>query len=147
MVNLINVFFIKVKVILLFVLAFYVFLEIYCNQIFKYFQKYLWIFKDIHRYGSDVMGDYFSLIVSSLPINDLKVLGVLSDSRADAVFKSMKRKDLQEQVVLTDALFRKSLERLEANQFIQLVTKEKEYKVFITPYGLLALNESLREEM
>ncbi|WP_299831288.1 hypothetical protein [uncultured Metabacillus sp.] len=93
------------------------------------------------------MNDYFSYILSNLSLNELSVLGILSDNQANLVFKSMKKKTIQDLSQLSTAKFRKSLDRLEANRFIEIVTNEKEHKIYITEYGQIALNQSLKEEV
>jgi len=92
------------------------------------------------------MNDYFSYILSNLSLNEMKVLGILSDNQANMVFKAMKKKTIQDLSQLSTAKLRKSLDRLEANRFIDFVTSEKEHKIYITEYGQIALNQSLKEE-
>ncbi len=92
------------------------------------------------------MNNYFPYIISKLTIDDMTVLGILSDLQVNAVFKSIKKKDVLSKTHLTEANFRKSIYRLEANGFIEIVKTDKEHKIYITEFGQIALNESLNEE-
>lgn len=57
------------------------------------------------------------------------------DEGADLKFKSIRKKTIQAKTQLTDATFRKGINRLEALQFINIVKNSKEHTVFITQYG------------
>ncbi|WP_137743275.1 hypothetical protein [Robertmurraya siralis] len=92
------------------------------------------------------MDSYFEEIVNSLSIEDLSLLGLLHDNDAEIKFKAIKKKDLQEQSNLSEANFRKSIYRLEIAKLIEIVTGQKEHKVFITNFGQKALNISLSKE-
>lgn len=92
------------------------------------------------------MESYFHHIVSKLSYDEMSVLGYLSDNLADAMFKSIKKKDVQNEINLSTANFRKALYRLEANRFIEINSNSKEHRLFITEFGQLALNEQLQEE-
>lgn len=92
------------------------------------------------------MGNYFDHIISKLTINDMSILGVLADNQANVAFKAMRKKDVFDQLKMSEANFRKSLYRLEANQFIEVDTVDREHKLYITEYGQIALNQSLEEE-
>ncbi|MCA1025693.1 hypothetical protein LCM23_06285 [Cytobacillus kochii] len=90
--------------------------------------------------------NYFNSIVQSLTITDLKILGILHDQNIDVKFKAVKKKKLKEESLLSESNFRKSLYRLDAMQFIELVTGEKDHRVFISDIGKEALRISLSEE-
>ncbi|PAD70703.1 hypothetical protein CHH83_02545 [Bacillus sp. 7586-K] len=91
--------------------------------------------------------DYFQQITSSLSISDLKILSYLADQNADALFKAIKKKSLQEEVDLSEANYRKSLYRLEALKFISIEAGQKEHSIYITEFGKQALYVSLSEEV
>ena len=93
------------------------------------------------------MNTYFQHIVSKLTYNEMVILGLLHDQQANAVFKSITKKNAHESTELSLAEFRKSLIRLEANGFIETCSSQKEHRIFITNFGLVALNEQLKEEI
>jgi hypothetical protein len=91
------------------------------------------------------MNMYLDEISDSLSINELSVLGLLTDHHADATFKSMKRGRLKEISKLSIADFRKVINRLEITKFIGIVYGQKEHKIFITEFGQYALSKSLEK--
>lgn len=93
------------------------------------------------------MGEYFQHIVSKLTLDDMKILGILSDQDANALFKSIKKKAIQEMTNISVASFRKSMDRLEASGLIELDTRSKEHKLYISEYGKEALKQQLEEEI
>ena len=92
------------------------------------------------------MNGYFYHIVCKLTFDEMNILGVLSDQQANAVFKSIKRKGVQELSKLSDANFRKALYRLEANSLIEIYTRSQQHKLYISSYGESALRKQLQEE-
>lgn len=92
------------------------------------------------------MDNYFAEILSSLSHDDLKILGILNDEEANLKFKAIKKKTVGDISDLTEANFRKAIYRLEAIKFINVVTGQKEHKLFITDFGQRALFESLSKE-
>lgn len=92
------------------------------------------------------MDTYFDSVIDNLTRNDLYILGLLSDEGADLKFKSIRKKTIQAKTQLTDATFRKSIDRLEALQFINIVKNSKEHTIFITQYGQEALSYQLEGE-
>jgi DNA-binding MarR family transcriptional regulator len=91
------------------------------------------------------MNSYLDEIADSLTINDLSVLGVLTDHKVDAKFKSMKKSRLRELSKLSIADFRKVVHRLEIAKFLEVVTGQKEHRIFITEFGRYAIEKSLEK--
>lgn len=89
------------------------------------------------------MHNYFNHIIENLTIDDLKVLGILSDEDATARFKALKRNYLSEVSNLTQAELRRIIYRLEALDFISVERIGKEHKFYLTNCGQMALNISL----
>ena len=89
---------------------------------------------------------YFGNIVRRLTIEEMGIIGLLSDVDATAAFKAIKRSELQKMSKLTEAHFRKTMDKLTAMQFIGVVTGGKDHKIFVTEYGHLALDYTLEEE-
>lgn len=92
------------------------------------------------------MNSYFDYIVSKLDLNELKILGILYDNNAITTYKAMLKKNVIEESGLTEAKFRKSLTKLEANCFVEIVTGSKSHKIYLTDYGVSALSKSLEGE-
>jgi predicted transcriptional regulator len=89
--------------------------------------------------------EYFDHIIRQLAIEEVSVLGILLDRDATAAFKSVRRSQLYENSDMSLATFRKTIDKLKSTSFIEVVTTRKEHKVYLTSYGLLALEKSLKE--
>lgn len=87
--------------------------------------------------------DYFQNIVNNLTLDDMNVLGILIDNEATATFKSMRKKDIFERSGLSEANYRKVIYRLDAINFIETVIGNKEHMLFITNFGIMAVEKSL----
>lgn len=86
---------------------------------------------------------YFDHILSRLTLDEMGILGVLLDYDATATFKAMKKKILFEHGGLSEANFRKIIYRLDALNFIETVSGNKEHMYFITGYGKNAMEKSI----
>lgn len=91
------------------------------------------------------MDSYFNHIVSKLTIDDMNILGILTDNDATATFKAMKKKDIHKRSGLSEANYRKIIYRLDAINFIETVTGGKEHMFYITDFGKSAVERSLEE--
>lgn len=87
--------------------------------------------------------NYFQHIVSRLTLDEMDILGVLTDHDATATFKAMRKKEVYEKSGLTEANFRKVIYRLDAINFLETVTGNKEHLYYITNLGLMAVSQSL----
>lgn len=92
------------------------------------------------------MTDYFDVVVSDLNIDDLGILGILLDNEAINNFKSLKYQKVLELSNLSKAKFYKTIHRLTANKFIEIIAG-KEYKMHITEFGIMAIQKSLNGEV
>lgn len=88
----------------------------------------------------------FNDLVSNLTIDDMVVLGYLSDEKIDTVYKSIRKKLIKEETKMTTATFNRVLLRLEAIKFIGVDKSSKEHKVYITEYGEKALKYQIQKE-
>lgn len=88
---------------------------------------------------------YFNEVVEKLSIDELSILGILFDKKANAVFKSVKNKEVIEESFLTKSKYFSSLSRLTASCLVETVGSKNE-KVFITCHGINALQEQLKGE-
>ena len=91
------------------------------------------------------MSDYFENVVRKLTIEDLSVLGWLLEEDATAVFKAIKRSNVSEAIDLSATSFRKTLGKLEAIDFIGMVTSAKEHKMYLTEFGQQAVTKATKE--
>lgn len=91
--------------------------------------------------------DYFKHIINRLKLDDISILGKLYDEDATAPFKAMSKRTLIDKLELTEANLRKTIYRLEAVDFVQAVTGNKEHKLYITDYGILAIQGSFEGEL
>jgi hypothetical protein len=87
--------------------------------------------------------DYFRSVVSSLTIDDMKVLGILYDHEADAGFKALLNSDVFGNSGLSEATYRRIIYRLEANKFIEIINVKKQNALYITRYGVNAVLKSI----
>lgn len=88
---------------------------------------------------------YFNEVVEKLSIDELSILGVLFDKKANAVFKSIKNKEVIEDTFLTRSKYFNSLSKLTASCLVETVGSRND-KVYITSYGINALQEQLKGE-
>jgi predicted transcriptional regulator len=91
------------------------------------------------------MEQYFHDVVSSLSMDEMRVLGILFDNEATVTFKAMATNSVVEQGGLSEALYRKIMYRLSANKLIQVVPVKRQHSMIITQYGIEALKNSLKE--
>lgn len=92
-----------------------------------------------------MVNEYFDHIVKHLTIEEMSILAVLYDMDATAAFKAMKRTDILEQSKLSIARFRKTIGKLVSTCLVDVVTGAKEQKVFLTQYGIEALEPMVQE--
>jgi len=86
---------------------------------------------------------YFYHILSSLTINDMNLLAILYERESDVSFKAITKQELSLISNLTEYKFKKSIHRLEALNFIDVLVDGKQHAVFITRYGKIALEKNL----
>lgn len=90
--------------------------------------------------------DYFNHVVKQLVLEDMTIMGYLLDKDATATFKAIKRGDVSKASEMTEATFRKTINKLQATHFIETVAGGKEHKLYLTIYGQQAINQSLEGE-
>lgn len=89
------------------------------------------------------MGDYFENVVSSLTIDDMNILVILYDNEATAGFKALSNGEVFERSGLSEATYRRTMYRLVANKFIEIVTVKKQNAFYVTLYGVKAIEKSM----
>lgn len=89
---------------------------------------------------------YFTHVIQNLSFREITLLGVLYDQDATLPFKSLSRKELQEESKLSTSTFKKTLYSLHSMKFIGIVSSDKPHTVFLTDYGEEAMYHILEEE-
>lgn len=91
------------------------------------------------------MDKYFNYIVNGLSYDEVLLLGILKEADATAPFKSILRIDMYRESNLSLASFRKTVNSLLSVQFISVVVGDKKQRIYITDFGIKALNDFLKE--
>jgi DNA-binding IclR family transcriptional regulator len=86
---------------------------------------------------------YFNDVVSSLSLDDMRILSILFDNEASAGFRAMKNIDIQNLSGLSESTYRRCVNRLRANKFIETFIGKKQHSLYVTHYGTQALKISL----
>jgi DNA-binding MarR family transcriptional regulator len=89
--------------------------------------------------------NYFKSIVESLNQEDLIVLNELYSNDATSNYKSYPKQLLNDHSKLSTSIFRKTICRLEAMGFIFTSFTKKNHMLFLSDFGLMAINEIINE--
>jgi RIO-like serine/threonine protein kinase len=84
--------------------------------------------------------DYFSEIIDGLKQEDLLILNELYTNESTCNYKSITKQTLSESITLSTAIYRKTLGRLETLKLINITTGSKNHSVYLTDYGMEAIN-------
>ena len=84
--------------------------------------------------------NYFSEIIDGLKQEDLLILNELYTNESTCSYKSITKQTLAQSVELSTAIFRKILGRLETLKLINITTGSKNHSVYLTDYGMEAIN-------
>lgn len=90
------------------------------------------------------MDDYLDEVIENLTLEDLKVLGELYDKCAFNKFKGLTNKKLSDSTYLTKNAYSSTTNRLFGKCFIDKATDFKTHRIYITNYGVYALERSLK---
>lgn len=85
------------------------------------------------------MDHYFLSLIERLSLHEIEILNRLTSSESINRFSAKTKKELFTESGLSEAKFRKTLYRLEALNFIEIVAGSKEHLVFVTEYGQNAI--------
>lgn len=88
------------------------------------------------------MDIYFTSIVDRLNLDDIQVLSSLFAQESINRISAKTKKEVLDKCHLSEARFRKSINRLDANNLIEIHTGSRGHLLFITEYGINALNYS-----
>lgn len=114
------------------------------NNIKQHLKRSHTTFKN-HKGGCKIAmrEDYFNSVVSSLTMDDMRLLGILYDNEANAVFKAMKNAELLEAANLSDAVYRRTICRLNASKLIENASLQKMHMLYITEFGMSAIKANI----
>lgn len=90
------------------------------------------------------MDDYLNEIISNLTIEDINLLGILQAEDASTKQKSIRLQSVFAKCETTEAKFRKLIDKLSALKFVTINKDYKEHRLFISDYGVIALNNILQ---
>jgi DNA-binding MarR family transcriptional regulator len=82
---------------------------------------------------------YFLTLTDRLTIDEIDLLNRLTSNEAINRFSAKTKRELFEDINLSEARFRKILYRLEALNFIEIVAGSREHLLFVTEYGISAI--------
>lgn len=83
----------------------------------------------------DITSDYFHSVVTKLNCEDVAILIILMERNAISHFKSIGNQSVFELSSLTEAKYRRTINRLNALDFVQTSHIGKERLLFLTQYG------------
>lgn len=94
------------------------------------------------------MNHYFDKIVSNLLADDLIILDILYTNDAIEKHKAIKNKTLMKLTNndMSFALYRNAIQRLQATALIYVSNITKDKSVYISEYGIMALERKLNKE-
>jgi RIO-like serine/threonine protein kinase len=95
--------------------------------------------------GAAMYEKYFQQITNNLDVDDLMILDSLKEDDANVKFKAMKNTVLFERSGMSEAKYRKTIARLSSISFIEANTTNKEHALFITEYGMIALQIMIKK--
>lgn len=95
------------------------------------------------------MVNYYADVLANLIVDDLIVMEALFKEDAIARHKAIKSHLLQKSLEnnMSLAHYRNAIQRLQATCFISTVTLTKEILLYITPYGIKALEDKINKEV
>lgn len=85
------------------------------------------------------MDSYFLSLTDRLSMDEIELLNQLTSSESTNRFSAKTKKELSTHSKLTEAKFRKILQRLEALRFIEVCAGNREHLIFVTEYGQNAI--------
>lgn len=94
-----------------------------------------------------MINDYLEHVINKLTWDDFKLLGILHTKNITEKYRAMSYQKIFKLSNLSEAIFRKIIYRLTATGFIEVNTGRKEHSMFLTEYGVLAVQSIQNKEM
>lgn len=85
------------------------------------------------------MDRYFQSIVDRLTLDEIELMNYLSKGESNSRLSAKMKRDVFEESKLSEAKFRKIINRLEAMNFIEIVVGSKDHFIFVNEYGQNAI--------
>lgn len=87
------------------------------------------------------MQSHFCSLLENLTLDELEILKALIDEDSLNRFSARTKKEISIKTNLTDSILRKSITRLEAMNFIEVVAGSREHLLYINEYGQDAIKK------
>lgn len=85
------------------------------------------------------MKSHFSSLIERLTLDDIEILNSLTSQESISRFSAKTKKEIQDFTKISESKFRKTLCRLEAMNFIEIVPGNREHLLFVTDFGQSAI--------
>lgn len=85
------------------------------------------------------MYSHFTSLVDRLTLEDMEVLNVLAKQESISRFSAKTKKEIIKETNLGESLLRKTIIRLEAMNFINIVLGNREHLLYVNEYGQEAI--------
>lgn len=85
------------------------------------------------------MNPYFNCVSDNLTLDDIEVLNSLSKHSALNKMTARTKKEIMKDTDLTEAIVRKSIDKLDSILFIETCSGKRKHLYFITEYGMEAI--------
>lgn len=92
------------------------------------------------------MDYYFQCIIENLSIDDFSILAILYDEGVNMSFKAISNKSIIEKLEMSKNKYFNHLAKLENNQFIQFAEGSRKSKIYLTQFGIMAIQKVIKEE-
>ena len=84
--------------------------------------------------------EHFRTLVDGLDLTDIEILNFLSSKGSYSKFSAQTKKESMETLQMSESKIRKSIIRLEAMKFIDVVVGSREHLIYVTDYGKIAIS-------
>lgn len=85
------------------------------------------------------MDNYFLSIVESLSLEEIEILNMLTCKESTSKYSAQVKREVFKNSKLSEANFRKIVNRLEAMNYIEVASGSKEHLLYVTEYGQMAI--------
>lgn len=85
--------------------------------------------------------NHFSSLIDRLTLDDIEILNCLTQQESLNRFSAKTKKEVLDEVNLSESKIRKALCRLEAMNFIDIVAGNREHLVFVNEFGQQVIHQ------